>query len=124
MYTKKQIEKYKRAKYIRELERFINKTINFFQKESIDKNSFKSFIDHIFIPLEDIEKIDLNSSYHIELEKLVETIANLPLSSKDIDEIKKISLHGANRVQMVKRKKNFTKDKHKKSFIEKEERYY
>ena len=124
MFTEKQIQKYKRIKYTRELERFVNRVVSFFLKEGADKDSFKELRDRIFKPLENIEKVDLNNHYHIELEKFVEITANLPESTKEIQEIQKQTLHGANRLQMIKRKKSFTKDKHKKRAIYNEEKHY
>ena len=124
MYTQKQIEKYKRIKYTRELERFVNRIVGFFQKKNSNRESFISLRDRIFTPLEDIEKVDLNNHYHIELEKFVEIVANLPESTKTMDEIGKMCLHDANKLQMIKRKKGFIRAKHKKRTIEDEEKHY
>ncbi|MCH9814464.1 MAG: hypothetical protein K0U47_11050 [Epsilonproteobacteria bacterium] len=124
MYTQKQIDKYKRIKYTRELERFVNRVVSFFHKEATSKEQFTTLRDRIFKPLEDIDKVDLTSNYHQALETFVEQTANLPESQKTIDEIAKNVLHEANKLQMIKRKKSFTKDKHKKRSIENEERHY
>jgi len=124
MYTEKQIEKYKLTKYIRELERFVNRVVSFFQKEDATRERFVELRDRIFQPLENIEKVTLNSHYHIELEKFVEITANLPESTKEMEEIQKNILHQANRLRMIKRKRTSTKDKHKKRAIENEERHY
>ncbi len=124
MYTEKQIEKYKFTKYIRELERFVNRVVSFFQKEDSSQERFLELRDRIFQPLETIEKVTLNSHYHIELEKFVEVVANLPESTKEIEEIQKYVLHEANKLRMIKRKKTTRKDKHRKRAIENEERHY
>lgn len=124
MYTEKQIEKYKRIKYTRELERFVNRTVSFFQKEDASRKRFIELRDRIFRPLEDIEKVVLDNHYHIELEKFVEITANLPESTKEMEEIQKTTLHQANRLRMIKRKKISAKDKHRKRAIENEERHY
>ncbi len=124
MFSEKQIEKYKRIKYTRELERFVNRVVSFFQKEDAKKEEFTKLRDRIFTPLENIEKVELTNHYLIELEKFVEITANLPESTKDINEIQKTTLHEANKLQMIKRKKSFKKDKHKKRAIENEERYH
>jgi uncharacterized membrane protein YgaE (UPF0421/DUF939 family) len=124
MYTDKQIVKYRRMKYIRELERFLNRVVSFFQKDDASRENFTKLRDRIFKPLEDIEKVELDSHYLIELERFVETTANLPESIKEMQEIRKWVLHQANRLQMVKRKKNKTKDKHRKKVIADEERHY
>ncbi len=124
MFSEKQIQKYKRIKYTRELERFVNRVVSFFQKEDATKEKFTSLRDRVFAPLENIEKVELTNHYLIELEKFVEITANLPESEKSIQEIQKTTLHEANRLQMIKRKKSFKKDKHKKRAIENEERYH
>lgn len=124
MYTQKQIEKYKRTKYTRELERFLNRTVSYFQKGDISSESFTLLRDRIFEPLENIEKVDLLGTYQKAMESFVERTANLPESGLDIEEIEKRVLHEANHLQMIKRKKNFNKEKHKKRSIENEERHY
>jgi len=111
--NEKQKEKSLRVKYIKELERFINRVVNYLNKESINKEGFKKFIDKSFTNLENIKKVHLKSEYLTSLEKFVEKIANLPNSSKDIESIKSDTLYEANRLRKLKRVKKFRKDKHK-----------
>ncbi len=114
MFTPKQIEKYKRTKYTRELERFLNRIVSFVSKnEALTKEELRDYIDRIFAPLEGIEKVLLNSPYLTELERFVEKSANLPNTDLEIDEIKKEILYGANQLQKTKRKRNSTTVKHK-----------
>jgi len=110
----KKQQKYERLKYIRELERFTNRVVNFLNKEDITKEEFKKFIDKIFKNLENIKKVILKNEYLTSLEKFVEKTANLPLSNKDIKEIKEDTLYEANRLRKLKRVKSYQKDKHKK----------
>lgn len=110
----KKEEKYKRLKYIRELEKFTNRVVNFFSNDVITKEEFSEYIDKIFKNLENIEKVYLKSEYLSALEKFVETTANMPNSSKNIDEIKKETLYKANGLRKLKRVKSYKKDKHKK----------
>jgi len=113
MYTKKQIAKYERTKYTRELERYLNRIVKFVSTNEFTKNEFNSYIDEIFKPFEDIKKVLLNSEYFKELEKFVESSANLGYGELEGDEIKSQILHKANQLQKVKRVKNFNKQKHK-----------
>ena len=114
MFSQKQIEKYKRTKYIRELERFLNRIVSYVQKEqNLDKEQFQAYVDEIFKPLEKIEKVRFNGPYHTHLERFVEQSANLPTTDLQMDEIKKEILHSANQLQKTKRKKNFKTQKHK-----------
>ncbi len=114
MFTDKQKEKYKRTRYTRELERFLNRIVNFVsKKEDLEKSEFKIFVDRIFEPLEGIEKVMLNSNYLKALERYVEKCANLPQSDQEMDDIKKEVLHGANQLQKTKRMQNRNAVKHK-----------
>ena len=113
MYTKKQIEKYERTKYTRELERYLNRIVKFVSTNEFTKDEFNSYIDEIFKPFEDIKRVLLNSEYFKELEKFVENSANLGYGELEGDEIKKFILHRANQLQKIKRVKNFNKQKHK-----------
>jgi len=114
MFSEKQIEKYKRTKYTRELERFLNRIVSYVSKhEELDKERFQSYVDEIFKPLEDIETVRFNSPYLLHLERFVEQSANLPTTDLEMDEIKKEILHSANQLQKTKRKKNFKTQKHK-----------
>ncbi len=109
----KKEEKYKRLKYIRELEKFTNRVVNFLNKENLSKEEFSNYIDKIFKNLEDIQKVYLQSEYLLTLEKFVEKVANLPNSNKNIDEIKSETLHQANRLRKLKRVKSYKKSKHR-----------
>ncbi len=106
-------EKFIRLRYIRELERFTNRIVDFFKVER-SKEEIKSFIDKIFEPLTSIQKTYLNSEYLKELEKFVERSANAPLSEKSNEEIREDVLKEANLLRKLKRKKSFAKAKHKK----------
>lgn len=119
MFTEKQLKKYKRTKYTRELERFLNRIVSLLnKKEDIDKEAFKEFTDKIFKPLEGIEQVRLDSPYLNQLETFVEKCANLPYSEKEMDEIKKEILHGANQLQKTKRMQNHAGVKHKGKFYD------
>jgi len=114
MFTEKQKEKYKRTKYTRELERFLNRIVSFInKKEDLTKDELRDYTNRIFKPLEGIETVRLNSPYLNELERYVEKTANLPQGEQDIDDIKKEILHGANQLQKTKRKQNSSAPKHK-----------
>jgi len=124
MYTPKQIEKYKRARYTRELERFVNRIVSYLNKRERTREEIAAYIDEIFTPFEGIEKVDLNNDYLKELEAFVERTANLPLGDLDAEEMKRKILYEANLLQKTKRKKSFNKEKHKKRAIDQEERHY
>ncbi len=113
MYTEKQIRKYERTKYTRELERYLNRIVRFVSTKDFTHDEFESYVDEIFKPFEDIKKILLENEYYKKLEEFVEYSANLPTQQLDSDEVKNLIQHRANQLQKVKRVKNFTKNKHK-----------
>ena len=110
-------EKLIRSRYIRELERFVNRIVDFVQKRRT-KEEINAHIAKIFTPLESIEKIYLSSEYTKELERFVERNANLHLSDKSGEEICEDILKEANQLRKLKRKKSFRKEKHKKRYLE------
>ncbi|BCD67712.1 hypothetical protein [Nitratiruptor sp. YY09-18] len=111
-------DRYIRSKYIRELERFVNRIVDFFQTERT-KEQIDAHIAKIFAPLEDIETTYLQSEYLKELEKFVERNANLHLSEKEASQIQEDVLKEANLLRKLKRKKSFAKEKHRgKSLLE------
>ena len=111
-------EKHLRFKYIRELERFVNRLVDFFNRNEPNKNEIDHFIDKIFEPLENIQKCYLSSEYLKSLEDFVQRSANLHLSQQDAEQIKNDVLKEANLLRKLKRKKRFSKEKHKKSWQE------
>ena len=91
MYTPKQIEKYERTKYTRELERYLNRIVKFVSTKEFSMGDFSEYVDEIFKPFEGIKKVLLDSEY-----------------------FKKSIQYRANQLQKTKRVKNFNKSKHKK----------
>jgi len=106
-----------RSRYIRELERFVNRIVDFFNQKEPTKAQIDAHIDKIFKPLESIEKTYLSSEYTKSLEKFVQKNANLHLSDKEPEQIKAEVLKEANHLRKLKRKRSFSKEKHKKSYM-------
>ncbi len=106
-------EKFLRTKYIRELERFVNRIVDFFKNEHT-KEEIEKHIDKIFAPLENIQKVHLKNEYLKELEKFVQKYANTHLSENSADEIRTNALKEANLLRKLKRTKSYQKQKHKK----------
>ncbi len=105
----KKIIKYKRTKYIRESERFINKSVNFISKDDITKDEFDLFIQKIYTSFLEVEKVALYSEYFNLLESTIQKIANLTQEKLQIDEIKKVIMYEANQLRKLKRKKSFSR---------------
>ncbi len=120
MFTPKQIQKYKRLKYTRELERFVNRIVSFLQQKERTREEISARIESLFEPFVGIEKAKLNNDYLKALERYVERVANLPRNDLDASELTKTILYEANLLQKTRRKKSFTKAKHKKRSIDEE----
>jgi len=114
MYTEKQIKKYERTKYTRELERYLNRIVKFVSTKEFSHDEFEKYVDEIFKPFEEIKKVLLESEYYKKLEEFVEQTANLPSQELEPDELKKTIQYKANQLQKIKRVRSFNKgDKHK-----------
>ena len=118
MYSKKQIQRYERLKYTRELERYLNRIVKFVSTNDFTIDEYSRYVDEIFKPFEDIKKVFLNSEYFKELEKFVEYSANLSNQNLDSIEIKKSIQYKANQLKKIKRVRNFNKSKYKKIEME------
>jgi len=119
MYTKKQIQKYERVKYTRELERYLNRIVKFVSTKEFNHDEFENYVDEIFKPFESIKRVLLESEYYRKLEEFVEFSANLPSQKLESDEVKKTIQYKANQLQKIKRVRSFNKaSKHKRKDFE------
>jgi len=119
MYSEKQIKKYERTKYTRELERYLNRIVKYVSTKEFSKDQFEKYVDEIFAPFLDIKKVLLESEYYKKLEEFVEQTANLPSMDLEPDELKKTIQYKANQLQKIKRVRSFNKsDKHKGKYFE------
>lgn len=119
MYSPKQIQRYNRTKYTRELERYLNRIVKFVSTKEFTPDEFETYVEEIFKPFEEITKVLLDSEYFKKLEEFVEHTANLPSQNLASDEIQKTIQHKANQLQKIKRVKSFSKTKkHKGKYFE------
>jgi len=117
MYTKKQIQKYERARYTRELERYLNRIVRFVSTKEFNCGEFENYVDEIFKPFDSIKRVLLNGEYYKKLEEFVEFSANLSSQKLDSDEIRKTIQYKAHQLQKIKRVKSFSKSlKYKNKF--------
>ncbi len=111
----KRKEKYLRIRYLREIERFINSTVNFLNTEKeLTKDKFASFVDKKLERLNKCEKVILSKGYPSEMENFVEKIVSCSKSEEDTQEIKSYILYEANRLRKTKRLRSYRKEKYKK----------
>lgn len=113
MRDKKQ-ERLKRTRYIRELEKFLRRTLSLVADETLTLDQFAKRIRDFDETLRQTEKIFLGSGYLNELEKLIETIRELPDSDLSLEEIKGAIIRGANKLEQTKSRFSYKREKHKK----------
>ena len=100
-------EKYLQARYRRELERYLNRSVAFAQRADTVREEFDRLVDRIDERLADIEKVLLKSDYYASLERFVETVRRLRQSDISMEEIRKTILHEANRIRKNRRIKRY-----------------
>ncbi len=121
-FTPKQIEKYKRQKYIATIEKCTKNLFRLFR----DKNStFKDYQKKFTLIKKDLDKfndIKLNSEYLQKTKEYIEelyfkTIMNKNFSEDDYNQIKNKQLSNLNRLQKIKNRTKYSKEKYKNNFF-------
>ncbi|WP_456382309.1 hypothetical protein [Hydrogenimonas sp.] len=105
----KRKEKYLQTRYKRELERYLNRVVNFVQPGGFVKEAFDRFIERVDGKLAEVEKIPLYNDYFEQLERFIEMARGLRESGLESDEIRSRILHEANRIRKAKRKKSYNR---------------
>ena len=123
IYTQKQIEKYKRQKYISALNKCTKNLYKIFRDKSstydIYKTKFKALKDEI----DKYDSIRLNSEHSKLTKEYInnlynQTVNNQEFSEDDFLEIKEAQLTKLNRLQKLKNKTKYSKGKYKNSYLE------
>ena len=114
----KRIEKYLQTRYKRELERYLNRLVNFAKQEEGDKESFRSYEKRVREKLQEAEKRDLHSEYYTMLERFVEMVGSLAEGEEEMEDIRNRILHEANRIRKAKRKRSYNRKSGQKEFDE------
>ena len=109
----KKIEKYLQTRYKRELERYLNRMVNFAKQRSLSRDDFERYEAKMREKLEAVEKRELNSAHYSQLEDFVEKIADLRESSQTMDEIVSEILHEANKIRKSRRRKSYNRTQEK-----------
>ncbi|UTJ05444.1 hypothetical protein [Arcobacter roscoffensis] len=108
-------EKQQRIRYIRVLEKFFTRTVSLLKLENFDVELFKQRTKKNYEDLKKVEAVPLHSSYLTSLtEFLNTTLQYIENHTEDFDDEKSTLLKQANLIQKEKKKKTYTKDKHRK----------
>ncbi len=121
-YTPKQIEKYKRQKYISALEKCTKNLFKLFRNENTTIDSFNTKFKDVKRDLDKLDEIRLDGEYLKKTKEYIDalytkTILNENFSQKDFDTIKNSELTNLNRLQKMKNKTKYSKNKHKNIFF-------
>ena len=114
-YTQKQIDKYNRQKYINELEKIGKNLFKMFRDRNIGATLFIKKFDSLIEKFEAKEEVHLDSEYHKELKSYIYRL-KVELNSADdakLDDIRDMQMSNLNRLQKLKNRINYKKDKHK-----------
>ena len=121
-YTPKQIEKYKRQKYISALEKCTKNLFKLFRSEKSTLESYVNKFKEVKKDLDKLDEIRLDGEYLKKTKEYIEllykrTILNEEFSQKEFEDIKNIELTNLNRLQKMKNRTKYSKDKHKNDFF-------
>ncbi len=110
----KRKEKFLRIKYLREIERFINRVVNYLNtQKKLEKEAFFDFVEEKFQKVKECEKVYLSKGYAEAMEEFAFKIPSMINGKDDISDIKEEILYQANRVRKTKRLKRYRKEKYK-----------
>ena len=123
IYTPKQIEKYKRQKYLSTLNKCTKNLFRLFRDESTTYDKFKNRFKLLKSELNNLEEIRLNSEHSKKTKEYIENLYNLTINNpnftdSDFLEIKDSELTKLNRLQKLKNKTKYSKEKYKDTYIE------
>ena len=121
-YTPKQIEKYKRQKYISALEKCTKNLFRLFRDENSTVDKFTLKFKELKKDLDKLDEIRLDVEYLKKTKEYIErlyknTVLNEDFSQKEYQDIKNPELSNLNRRQKMKNRTKYSKEKYKKDFF-------
>jgi len=115
----KKKEKYLQSRYKRELERYLNRVVNFVMQGEFEYEDYVNFIDKVQEKLNSCEKVKLYNDYFEKIEKFIDFTVKLREECFESRKIQAEIMHEANLIRKAKRKKSYTRKQYKR--IEDEE---
>ena len=114
-YTAKQIEKYQRQKYIAHLEKIAKNLFRMFRQEDFLVSHFRNKFDELIQEQAKLESVRLDSEYLQRLQEHINTLnmQTVNINQKQFDDIKMAEMSNLNRLQKLKKRVSYKKDKHK-----------
>ena len=117
-YTQKQIDKYLRQKYIVEIEKIAKNLFRMFRDSNVTYDKFKEKFISLKKSFDSKGDIRLDSEYHHEMKSYINILYNEYVlcerfTDKEFDNIRDAQMSNLNRLQKLKNKSIYKKDKHK-----------
>lgn len=107
-------EKQERIKYIRVLDKFLTRTVSLLKLENFNFELFKIRTLKNYGDTKKAKEVELHSPYYTQVKNFInKTMFYVQEHSKDFEEERNILLKEANLLQKEKKKKSYSKDKHK-----------
>jgi len=121
-YTPKQIEKYKRQKFINALEKCTKNLFRLFKDDSSSVENYRKKFTQLKKELEKLDDIRLDTEYLNKTKEYIShlykrTIENEDFNQEEYDNIKSSELSNLNRLQKMKNRTKYSKDKYKNNFF-------
>lgn len=110
--------KYRRQKYIGELEKITKNLFRMLQDETVTLSRFSEKFKLLKEKLEEQESVRLDSEYHCQIEIYIdrlysETVLSTDLEDGYLDTIREAEMSNLNRLQKMKNSNTYKKEKHK-----------
>jgi len=112
-YTPKQIEKYQRQKYINSLEKVTKNLFKMFRNSNTTQEQFLKKFQELKDNLDKQIDIQLNSEYHEQMKSYIYNLYSECQNEFVLDDIREINMTHLNRLQKLKNRASYKKDKHK-----------
>ena len=117
-YTQKQIDKFNRQKYISELEKISKNLFRMLRDEDVCSQRFMVKFEELKKKFDEKEAVHLDSEYHQQLKVYIERLYAQTCSvelfcDKSLDDIRDAEMSNLNRLQKLKNRTSYKKDKHK-----------
>ncbi len=119
-YTQKQIEKYRRQKYINLINKIGKNLFKMFRDESIDSRKFMSRFSALMGELDSFEEIQINNQFvnssRDYFRKLYLELSKDDFDDSRLNEIRDIQMSNLNRLQKIKNRSSYKKEKYRSGY--------
>lgn len=117
-YTQKQIDKFNRQKHITELEKISKNLFRMLRDEDVCSQTFMIKFEELKKKFDEKADMQLDSEYHQQLKEYIERLYEQTCSvelftDKSLNDIRDAEMSNLNRLQKLKNRTSYKKDKHK-----------